>query len=78
MTGRCNPEISGNVEFEATPGVRDEEPVFRLAAAILLSYSRLMVAPSEGALFSLLSTQEATIGRSIRPVQNVSDQSSCR
>ena len=37
-----------------------------------------MVTPSEGALFSLLSTQEATIGRSIRPVQNVSGQSSCR
>ena len=37
-----------------------------------------MVTPSEGALFSLLSTQEATIGRSIGPVQNVSGQSSCR
>ena len=69
MTGRCNPEISGNVESRRRPGVRDEEPVFRLVAAILLSVPDPWVTPSERAL---------TIGRSIRPVQNVSGQSSCR
>jgi Asp-tRNA(Asn)/Glu-tRNA(Gln) amidotransferase A subunit family amidase len=34
---------------------------FRLVEAILVVGSRLMITPSEGALFSLLSTQEATI-----------------
>jgi Asp-tRNA(Asn)/Glu-tRNA(Gln) amidotransferase A subunit family amidase len=34
---------------------------FRLVAAVLIVGARLMVTPSEGALFSLLSMQEATI-----------------
>src|SRR5215813_2126380 len=82
MTGRRNPEITRQSRVRGDARRRElKGQVFRLVAAILVVGSRLMVTPSEGALFSPLSTQEARLAisapRSMRGRRRAGSWSRC-